>query len=141
MQDRAAARTGERRHLRDWIDPLRLYDPRIPAGRFVFLWGLAIFPPVVIFILLTVVLIIVETISPNVNPDYLGIIVWLFMLAWVMATVAITRRRLLQLEKSPGWVWLAILPIVNLPLFLYLLFKPGPAASHRVASERIEESN
>ncbi len=123
---------GARRHLRDWINPLRLYDPRIPAGRLVFLWGLAIFPPVVIFVLLTVAIIIVETPSPNVNPDYIGIIVWPFMLAWVMATVAITRRRLLQLEKSQRWVWVAILPIVNLPLFLYLLLKPDPVADHKL---------
>ncbi len=133
MEDGTGTPQGKRRYLRDWIDPLRLYDPRLPAGRFVFLWGLAIFPPVVIFVLLTVIIIVVETISPNVDPDYIGIIVWSFMLAWVMATVAITRRRLLQLGRSPRWVWVAILPIVNLPLLIYLLLKSGPDASHRVA--------
>ena len=80
----------------------------------------------VIFVLLTVVIIVVETVWPNINPDYIGIIVWPFMLAWVAAAVAITRRRLLQLGSSQRWVWLAILPIVNLPLYLYLLLKPGP---------------
>ncbi len=133
MADITGTPQGRRRHLRDWINPLRLYDPRIPAGRLVFLWGLAIFPLVVIFVLLTVILIVVETISPAVNPDYIGIIVWPFMLAWVMATVAITRRRLLQLKRSPRWVWVAILPIVNLPLFLYLLLRAGPAAKHQGA--------
>ena len=129
MEDFTGTSQDKRRHLRDWIDPLRLYDPRIPAGRLVFFWGLAIFPPVVIFALLTVIIIVVETISPNINPDYIGIIVWPFMLAWVMTTVAITRRRLLQLGRSQMWVWVAILPIVNLPLFLYLLLKPGPVVS------------
>ena len=47
MKDIPGSLTGNRRHLRDWIDPLRLYDPRVPAGRSVFLWGLAIFPPLV----------------------------------------------------------------------------------------------
>jgi uncharacterized membrane protein YhaH (DUF805 family) len=129
MKDLTRASSGETRHLRDWVDPLRLYDPRFPAGRLIFLWGLAIFPPLVIFVLLTVILIVVETVSPNINPDYIGIIVWPFMLSWVAAMVAITRRRLLQLGKSQNWVWLAILPIVNLPLFLYLLLKPGPLVS------------
>src|SRR5258707_8240515 len=115
MEDIKGAPQGERRNLRDWIDPLRLYDPRVPAGRLVFLWGLAIFPPVVIFVVLTVIIIVVEAVSPNVNPDYIGIIVWPFMLIWVMAIVAITRRRLLQLGRSPRWVWVAIFPIVNLP--------------------------
>lgn len=133
MEDITGTPQGKRRHLRDWIDPLRLYDPRIPAGRLVFLWGLAIFPPVVIFVLLTVIIIVVEMVFPHVNPDYIGIIVWPFMLAWVMATVAITRRRLLQLERSQRWVWVAIFPIVNLPLFLYLLLKSGPVAGHKVA--------
>lgn len=116
------------RDFRDWIDPLRLYDTRLPAGRLVFLWGLAIFPPVVIFLLLTVILMIVETASPDINPDYIGILVFPFMLAWVAATVAITRRRLLRLGLSQRWVWLAIFPIVNLPLFLYLL-KSDPSGS------------
>ena len=134
MKDIAGTPQDKRRYLRDWINPLRLYDPRIPAGRVVFLWGLAIFPPVVIFVLLTVILIVVETVFPTVNPDYIGIIVWPFMLAWVAANVAITRRRLLQLGRSQNWVWVAILPIVNLPLFVYLLLKPGRVATHRVAA-------
>ncbi len=133
MKDTAGTPQGGRRHLRDWIDPLRLYDPRVPAERLAFLWGLAIFPPVVLFVVLTVIIIVVETVSPNVNPDYIGIIVWPFMLAWVMATVAITRRRLLRLGRSPRWVLVAILPIVNLLLFIYLLLKTGPVAGHKVA--------
>jgi uncharacterized membrane protein YhaH (DUF805 family) len=131
MADNSGTLQANRRHLRDWLDPLRLYDPRVPAGRLVFFWGLAIFPLVVIFVLLTVIILVLETVSPNIDPDYIGIIVWPFMLAWVAALVAITRRRLLQLRQSQRWVWLAIFPIINLPLFLYLLFKPGPAASHR----------
>ncbi len=134
MADITRALPGERRHLRDWIDPLRLYDPRVPAGRLVFLWGLAIFPIAVMFVLLTAIIIAVETLAPNASSDYIGIIVWPFMLAWVAANVAITRRRLLELGKSPMWVWVAILPIVNLPLFAYLLLKPGPVSTHRVAA-------
>jgi uncharacterized membrane protein YhaH (DUF805 family) len=76
-------------------------------------------------VLLTVILVVVETAFPNISPDYIGIIVWPFMLAWVAAVVAITRRRLRHLRMSQLWVWLAILPIVDLPLFLYLLLKPG----------------
>jgi uncharacterized membrane protein YhaH (DUF805 family) len=133
MHDISGTPQRQRRPLREWIDPLQLYDPRVPAGRLTFLWGLAIFPPVVIFVLLTVILIVVETVSPDINSDYIGIIVWPFMLAWVGAAVAITRRRLLQLKMSQRWVLLALLPIANLPLFLYLLVKPGPIAGHRVA--------
>ena len=129
MEDITGNSPGERRNLRDWLDPLRLYDPRVPAGRLVFLWGLAIFPPIVIFVLLTVIIIVVETVFPNVSPDYIGIIVWPFMLAWVTTTVAITRRRLLQLRRSQNWVCVAIFPIVNLPLFLYLLLKTDPVVS------------
>ncbi len=112
--------------LRDWINPLRLYDPRLPAGRWVFVWGLAIFPCVVIFLVLTVILMVLETFVPNIDPQYIGIIVWPFMLAWVAALVAITRRRLLYLQMSSLWVWLAILPVVNLPLYIYLLVKSDP---------------
>ena len=139
MADMTNAPQSKRRHLRGWIDPLRLYDPRVPAGRFIFFWGLAIFPAVVIFVMLTVIIIVVETVSPNINPDYIGIIVWPFMLTWVAATVAITRRRLLQLKRSQQWVWVAILPIVNLPLFLYLLLKSDPVAGRKVMDEEVAQ--
>lgn len=133
MENITGTAQGARRHLRDWIDPLRLYDPRLPAGRFVFLWGLAIFPAVVIFLLLTVAIIILESTLPGSNVgDYIGIVTWIFMLGWVMAVVAICRRRLLQLGMSARWIWLAILPIANLPLFLYLLFKSAPASRAQV---------
>ncbi len=128
MENVTGSSPGERRHLRDWVNPLRLYDWRVPVGRLEYLWGLAVFPLVVIFVLLTAIIIVVETISPNINPDYIGIIVWPFMLLWVAANVTITRRRLLTLGMPPKWwVRLAILPILNLPLFVYLLLKPDPA--------------
>jgi len=133
MEDVSGATRGKRQSLRDWIDPLQLYNPRVPGGRLLFLWGLAIYPLIVIFVLLTAIIIIVEAIFPNINPDYLGIIVWPFILAWVAAAVGITRRRLLQLGKSQMWVWLMIFPIINLPLVLYLLLKAGPPSRHRVA--------
>jgi uncharacterized membrane protein YhaH (DUF805 family) len=133
MENIPGTARGERHHLRDWIDPRRLYDPRVPAGRLAFLWGLAVFPPVVIFALLTVILVVVETVWPNIDPDYIGIIVWPFMLAWVAAAVAMTRRRLLQLKLSQRWVWVAILPIVNLLFIIYLLVNPGSNATHRAA--------
>ncbi len=132
MDDLTDTSSVEKLHIREWIDPLRLYDPRLPAGRFVFLWGLAIFPLVVMFVLLTVLLIVVETIAPNIKSDYIGIMVWPFMLAWVAAVVAITRRRLLRLNMSQRWVWVAIFPIINLPLFLYLLLKSDPITGRRV---------
>lgn len=118
-------------HVRQWIDPTRIYNPTIPAGRLVFLWGLAIYPGVVIFALLTVAIIIMEAAIPRANVgDDIGIVTWIFMLGWVIALVSICRRRLLQLGKSSRWVWLAILPIANLPLLLYLLFKSAPVESH-----------
>ncbi len=128
MEDMTGTLPGKRRHLREWIDPLRLYDPRVPAGRFVFLWGMAIFPLAVMFVLLTAIIIVFETVFSRFSSDYLGIIIFFFMLAWVTAYVAITKRRLLDLRRSQDWVWVAIFPIINLPLILYLLLKPGPAA-------------
>ncbi len=134
MENLTGIPQGKANHVRNWIDPTRLYDPRVPARRLVFLWGLVIYPLTVMFALLTVIIIILEAVSPSANVgDNIGIATWFFMLAWVAATVAIVRRRLLDVGKSQRWVWLAILPIANLPLFAYLLFKAGPAASDRAA--------
>ena len=128
------ANTAGTNQLRDRIDPLRLYDPRIPAGRFIFLWGLAIYPFIVLFVLMTAAIMIVEAVTPSANVgDYLGIVTYVFMLGWVAAIVAICRRRLLQLQMSPQWVWVAILPVVSLILFVYLLFKSDPVTSSPIA--------
>lgn len=118
-----------RRRVRDWIDPARIYDPRIPAGRGAFAWGLAIYPFIVLFIIMTVVIIVVQSLYPaRDNTDTLGIVTYIFMLAWFTAAVCICLRRLRQLGRSRAWVWLAIVPFLNIAFFLYLLFKPGPAA-------------
>ncbi len=130
MNDFNGTQQDEKRNFRDWINPLRLYDPRIPVGRLVFFWGLVIFPFMVMFVLLSAVIIIFETAFPNASSDYLGIIIYIFMFGWVAAAVAITRRRLFDLGMSQNWIWLAIFPIINLPLIFYLLLKPGPGASH-----------
>lgn len=131
METNTSAPQGKRRLTRDWIDPSRLYNPRVPAGRWVFLWGLAIYPFLVLFVFLTAIIIAVETLSSSANTaDYLGIVVYVFMLAWVAAVVGICRRRLLQLRMSPAWVLVAIFPVVNLILFLYLLLKSGGDESH-----------
>jgi hypothetical protein len=129
MDDLTSTSPAQKRHLRDWLDPLRLYDPRLPAGRWVFFWGLALFPLALMFVLLTAIIIVFETVFSGFSSDYLGIIIMCFMLAWVAAAVAITRRRLLQLGRSQNWVWLAIFPIINLALFTYLMLKPGPIAN------------
>ena len=113
-------------HVRDWIDPTRIYNSSLPAGRWPFLWGLAIYPIVTIFLLLTVVIIALKSLYSGADVgDYIGIATWIFMLAWVWSAVCICLRRLQFLGMSPRWVWLTVLPVVNLIFFLYLLARSG----------------
>lgn len=129
MKIEASTSQGRTNHVRDWIDPARIYNTTIPAGRIPFLWGLAIYPAVVIFLLLTVIIIVLEMAYAGTDlPDYLGIVTWVFMLAWVWAAVSICIRRLRYLGMSRAWVWLTVLPLANLILFVYLLIKSGPAS-------------
>lgn len=128
MDNYRAGQQDHRSSLRDWIDPSRIYDTTRPVERWPFVWGLAIYPFLVIFLFLTVILIVMETVYPSANlPDYIGIVIWFFMLAWVAAAVAICLRRLNYLGKSQAWVWLIVLPVVSLVFFLYLLIKSAPA--------------
>lgn len=117
--------------LLDWIDPTRIYNTKVPAGRFSFIWGLVIYPLVAIFLLLTAIIIVLETAYPAANvPDYIGIITYCFMLAWVAAAVSSCYRRLRYLGMSRRWVWLIVLPFVNLIFCAYLLLKSGPSVDH-----------
>ena len=134
MENNTGTPEGKSRHVRDWIDPTRIYNTSVPAGRVPFLWGLAIYPLVVIFLLLTVIIIVIETANPGADiPDYIGIVTYLFMLAWVTAAVCSCLRRLRYLGMSQGWVWLIVLLPLSPILFLYLLIKSGPDARHQVA--------
>ncbi len=116
--------------FREWIDPTRIYDPRRPAGRLTYLWGVAIYPFLVLLVLLTPVIIFMES-GPQAanNSDNLGIVIYLFMMVWLTAAVCIIYRRLRDLQMSPRWVWMIILPFGNLLFLLYLLLKSAPGAS------------
>ncbi len=117
----------------DWIDPTRIYNIRVPAARFPFIWGLVIYPLIVIFVLFTTILVVLESAYPTASiSDYLGIIMYCLMLGWVGAAVSSCYRRLRYLGMSQGWVWLIIIPVVNLIFSLYLLLKSAPSA-HREA--------
>ncbi len=121
---------GTKGGIRDWIDPTRIYNTSIPVERIPFLWGLAIYPFMVIFIVLTPIIIVEMSTNPSANVgDTIGIVTYLFMLAWVTAAVCICLRRLRYFGMSQRWVWLIIPPIVNLVLFLYLFLKSAPADS------------
>ncbi len=132
MTNYAANAPGKTGHIRDWIDPARIYNTTVPAARWPFVWGLAFYPAIVIFLFLTVIIIALETAYTGADlPDYLGIVTYVFMLAWVCAAVCICLRRLRYLGMPPGWVWLIVLPVVNLILFLYLLLKSGASPGQR----------
>lgn len=123
---------GERSSFRDWIDPSRIYNIYSPAERWPFVWGLIIYPFIVMFILMTVAIILIENLYTGANiGDFLGIVIWIFMMAWVTAAVCICYRRLRFLDMSQRWIWLIVLPGISLILFLYLLLKSGPSTSHR----------
>ncbi len=135
MDNNAGALEVRRNHVREWIDPRRLYDTRVPAGRLIFLWGLVGYPLLVMFIFETAAIIIMMSLIPSTNVgDDIGIVSYIFMLGWVAATVAIVRRRLLDVGKSLRWVWLSIFPIISLPLYAYLLLKAGPTAAPEATS-------
>ncbi len=135
MERDAGTPDGKLSRLRDWIDPTRIYDTSKPVERWPFVWGLVIYPFLVMFVLLTAAIIVMETVySTAANlPDQLGVIIYLFMLAWVAAAVSICLRRLRFLQMSQMWILLILLPLVNLVFFAYLLIKSGPAESQRLA--------
>ncbi len=127
MEDDSGTSQEKQSHVRDWIDPTRIYNTYAPVGKWPYFWGLASYPFIVLFILLTPIIIAIESSSQAANlSDTLGIIIYCFMLGWVAAAVAITRRRLMTLGMSLRWVWLMVLPGVSLILVLVLLFRSAP---------------
>ena len=116
--------------FRDWVDPFRLYNPRVPAGRLMYLWGGSIYPLVWV-VILGVAATIAEAVlgyydeTPILDclmaPTYLG--------ALVMG-VLMTLRRLRDLGRSGWMILLAVVPFASFFFALYLLFTPGKPALH-----------
>ncbi len=134
MDNFSASPQPVKRSLRDWIDPTRIYNQTLPVARWPFVWGLAIYPFLVLFFFLSVIIAVVETVYSAANvPDYIGIISYIFMLGWVWAAVSISLRRMRTLGMRYRWIWLTILPIGNLFFFVYLVLKSAPVDARQVA--------
>jgi len=64
--------------------------------------------------------------SPEENPSAISLIVTtIFTIVLIVASVAITKRRLNDLNRSGWWFLAFVVPIVNLLATLYVLFFPG----------------
>ncbi len=130
MENDAGTSPAESRRLRDWIDPSRLYNTSIPAGRLLYVWGLACYPFLIMFVLLTASIILLETFVAQSNvSDLIGIVSYVFMLGWFTAAVCICYRRFKYLGMSRRWILLLLVPAVNLIFCLWLLIKSAPASS------------
>lgn len=124
--------------LRDWIDPTRVYNPSIPAGRLVYLWGQ--FYGLLLYLLafaawslcVGVTFSSAEADAAVTTGEY--IIGFLFVLSLFFLLV----RR----GKDLGWSWgmyvLCFVPIVNIYLALVLYLSGGKArVSSQAASDQV----
>lgn len=109
----------------EWWSPRKLYQPRVPAGRLMFLWGFYIYPMFIAF-LIGIGLAYLESFlgyySSSPLFDAFEIIMYPAM---ILAAILISIRRLKDLGKSGWYLLLAFIPLVNFLLGLWLIFSPG----------------
>ena len=66
-----------------------------------------------------------------------SLVALLIMLVYLYLGIVITVRRLHDLDRSGWWILLFLLPVINLFIWLYVLFFPGTRGSNQYGPERI----
>ncbi len=110
---------------RDWWDPRRLYAPSIPAGRLMLIWGLYLYPMLVIFILGVSLGFVENQLGYYTSSPLLDALDVVLYPALFLAGILIIIRRLKDLGKSGWFLLLAVIPLINFVFALWLLFAPG----------------
>ena len=119
-----------------YLNPLILYNPKLPAGSIEFFWGL-IYPIILAQVFgILAVLIELELGFINESPILDALVVFEAIL-FLIAITLIQIKRLKDIGKSGWFVLLVIIPIINFIYFLWLLFAKGDDKS-TIVSEIIE---
>jgi uncharacterized membrane protein YhaH (DUF805 family) len=110
---------------RDWLDPTRLYNPKVPAGRLLYVWGGWIYPLLWIFAISIGAMVLEGMMGYYDTSPILDILTVPVELACIVVAILMVLRRLRDLETT-GWAILVMfVPVVNFLFSLYLIFAPG----------------
>ena len=64
---------------------------------------------------------------------------FLIIIVMTVSSIMLSIRRLHDCDKSGYWYFLALVPIVNLVLWLYLLFQPGTAGENKYGPDPLKQ--
>ena len=86
----------------------------------------------VVVFLISIILVFIDMQTGMFAPDSgLGLLSSLFSLAVMVPGIAVGVRRLHDINASGWWYLLILIPLVNVVLVLFLLFKQGMAGANR----------
>lgn len=110
---------------RDWLDPRRLYDPRVPSGRLMFIWGGYLFPLISITVLGLALVFLETMLGYYSSSPLLDIFEPFAYLGSILLFVLVAIRRLKDLDKSGWYLLLGLVPFINLVLIVWMIFAPS----------------
>jgi uncharacterized membrane protein YhaH (DUF805 family) len=110
---------------RDWLDPRRLYDPRVPAGRLIYFWGGSIYPLISIFVVAMFLAFLEGILGYYSSSPFLDVFLPFAYFGSILIAILVTLRRLKDLDKSGWYLLLMLIPLINIGLGLMLLFAEG----------------
>ena len=116
--------------FRDWVDPFRLYNPRVPAGRLMYVWGGWLYPLIWFVIVLFAAGIVEAGLGYYDETPVLDCVSVPIYIAYIVAEILITLRRLRDLGMSGWTILVALIPLVNFVFGLYLLLAAGKRTAY-----------
>jgi len=82
--------------------------------------------------LVSIGLIVIDTQIGGYDPKTgFGVLYGLYSLAIVLPSLAVTVRRLHDIDRSGWWFFIILVPILGFFVFLYFMFKQGDAEDNR----------
>ena len=87
------------------------------------------------YILFVLAVAVLSAISNIIFIEIAPVLVLIIFIPLTIAQLAVTTQRLRDTDHTGWWVLLGFIPIINLILGLYLLFKKGTEGNNRFGSD------
>lgn len=114
-------KAGETVTVRDWIDPTRLYNPTIPAGRIVYLWAAVLFPTTIFYFGWGFVSLALMFMGYDYGHELAATVVFIVESLVQFVTNPLAAIRRFRDLNEPWWIVLALfLPLVGSLIALIL---------------------
>jgi len=111
--------------MNDYLNPLRVFDARRPAGRLAFVLG---------YVYLLILALVITVIDWSLGADLSAYPPTSLSILGTIGVITLVLRRLKDMRSSGAWVLVTFVPVLNLFFFICLALIPGKPKTQEALS-------